>query len=125
MTRSVEERLARALDALQSGALSRGGGRTPRPAGANSEIGELLGTAGYLAENLTLVPAPDSFRRELHDWLVQPRPAPWWRRLMGPLRRGIPDRARRPAVGAAIGLGAAAAVVIGVVAIRRRLASAA
>jgi hypothetical protein len=118
MTRSAEDRLTRALDRVQSGS-------TAAVTGDDREVLELLETAGYLRENLTQVPAPDSFRRELRDWLAQPRPGPWWRGLMEPVRRGIPPAARRPAVGAALGLGAAAAVVVGVVAIRRRrLASA-
>jgi hypothetical protein len=113
MSRSPEDRLARALDRVQSGG----------PAAVNGddlEILELLETGGYLRENLTRVPAPEAFRRELGDWLVQPRPAPWWRELMGPIRRRVPEAARRPVVGAAIGLGAAAAIALGVVALRRQ-----
>jgi hypothetical protein len=116
---SPDDRLARALDGVQSDDI---GGYRP---GDDAEILELLETAGYLRENLTRIPAPGSFRRELRDWLAQPRRAPWWRRLMDPARRRVPRAARRPAVGAAIGLGAAAALVVGVVALRRRrLASA-
>jgi hypothetical protein len=119
MTRPAEDRLARALDRVQAG------DRSNLPIDDDAEILELLETAGYLRENLTVVPAPDSFRRELRDWLAHPRRAPWWRRLMEPARRRIPPAARRPAIGAAIGLGAAAAIVVGVVALRRRrLASA-
>jgi hypothetical protein len=119
MTRSAEDRLARALDRGYAGA---------PPSRSESDDAEVLGlleTAGYLRENLTLVPAPDSFRTELRDWLAQPRPAPWWRRLMEPARRRIPQAARRPAIGVAIGVGAAAAIIVGVlVSRRRRLASA-
>jgi hypothetical protein len=39
---------------------------------------------------------------------------------MGPIRRRVPEAARRPVVGAAIGLGAAAAIALGVVALRRQ-----
>jgi hypothetical protein len=112
VTRSAEDRLARALDRVQAGG-SAGSAN-------DADVLELLETAGYLRENLTQVPAPDSFRRELLDWLAQPRLEPWWRRLMEPARRRIPRGARRPAIGAAIGLGAAAAVVVGVIALRRR-----
>ena len=112
MTRSAEDRLARALDRIQ------GGG--PTGTGDDADVGELLQTAGYLRENLVRTPAPESFRWQLRDWLIQPRLAPWWRRLMDPARRRIPRAARRPALGAAIGLGAAAAIFIGVVALRRR-----
>jgi hypothetical protein len=118
VTRSAEDRLARALDRVQAGDPSA-------LAGDDAELLELLETAGYLRENLTQVPAPGSFRSELRDWLAQPRPARWWRRLMEPARRRIPRSARRPAVGVAIGLGAAAAIVVGLVVVRRRrLASA-
>jgi hypothetical protein len=104
-----EERLARALDRIEAG----DGAAID---GEDVELLELLETAGYLRESLTMVPAPDSFRRELRDWLAKPRRAPWWRELMKPRRR--------PAVGAAVGLGAAA-IVIGVLVLRRRrLASA-
>ena len=114
MTRSAEDRLARALDRVHAGS----------PAALtldDAEIGELLETAGYLRENLLQVPPPGSFRRELGDWLAQPRRGPWWRELMEPVRRRIPAAARRPAVRAAIGVGAAVAIAVGVVAIRRRL----
>ncbi len=107
-------RLARALDRVQAGGPASSG------ADEDAEVLELLETAGYLRENLILTPAPESFRGELRDWLAQPRQAPWWRRLMEPARRRIPLAARRPALGAAIGLGAAAAIVVGVVAFRRR-----
>jgi hypothetical protein len=118
VTRSAEDRLARALDRVQAGDPSA-------LATDDAELLELLETTGYLRENLTQVPAPGSFRSELRDWLAQPRPKPWWRRLMDPARRRIPRAARRPAVGAAIGLGAAAAIVVGLVVVRRRrLASA-
>ena len=120
MTRSAEDRLARALDRIYAGAPL-----SPSESD-DAEVTELLETAGYLRENIIRVPAPASFRSELRDWLAQPRPAPWWRRLMEPARRRIPRAARRPALGAAIGLGAAAAILVGVIAIRRRrLASAA
>jgi len=119
VTRSAEDRLTAALDRVQAGSPSRS------PADDDTEVLELLVTAGYLRENLTGVPAPGSFRSELRDWLAQPRQAPWWRRLMEPARRRIPAGARRPALRAAIGLGAAAAILFGVIAIRRRrLASA-
>jgi hypothetical protein len=118
MTRSAEDRLARALDSVQAGSPSA------FSAEGDAEVLELLQTAGFLRENLTRVPAPETFRRELRDWLAQPRRAPWWQRLMEPARR-IPGAARRPAVGVAIGLGAAVAIAAGVVAFRRRrLASA-
>ena len=119
MTRSAEDRLARALDRAYAWA-------SPSPSASDdAEVLELLETAGYLGENLTQVPAPESFRSELRDWLAQPRRAPWWRRLMEPARRRIPQAARRPAVGVAIGVGAAAAIFVGVIALRRRrLASA-
>ncbi|TMC15143.1 MAG: hypothetical protein E6J29_00795 [Chloroflexi bacterium] len=100
MTRP-EQRLARALDRLESGG----------PAALGGEDRELLETAGYLRESLTTMPAPDSFRRELRDWLAQPRPEPWWRPLTRPRRR--------PVIGAAVGL-SAAAVVVGVLVLRRR-----
>lgn len=116
MTRPVEDRLARALDRVQSD--------VPPQAG-DLEIQELLETAGYLRENLVGVPAPEAFRRELGDWLAQPRSEPWWRELMGPVRRRLPASARRPVLGAAIGLGAVAAIAVGVVAFRRRQAAAA
>jgi hypothetical protein len=119
MTRSAEDRLARALDRVQSS------GPVPPVEPDDVEIQALLETAGYLRENLLQVAAPESFRRELRDWLAQPRSGPWWRELMEPVRRRIPTAARRPAVGAAIGLGAAAAIVFGVVAIRRRLVASA
>jgi hypothetical protein len=120
VTRSAEDRLAAALDRGQVGSPSDTLGED------DAEVLELLETAGYLRENIIRVPAPASFRSELRDWLAQPRPAPWWRRLMEPARRRIPRAARRPALGAAIGLGAAAAILVGVIAIRRRrLASAA
>lgn len=112
MTRSSEDRLARALDRLQAG--------DPSAVDEDAEVRELLQTAGYLRENLVRVPAPESFRREFRDWLAQPRLAPWWRRLMEPALRRIPRAALRPALGAAIGLGAAAAIFVGVVALRRR-----
>jgi hypothetical protein len=112
MTRSAEDRLARALDRIQAGDAAR--------LDEDSEVVELLETAGYLRESLTQVPAPDTFRTELKDWLAQPRRAPWWRRLMEPARRRVPPAARRPAIGAAIGLGAATAIVVGVIALRRR-----
>jgi hypothetical protein len=114
VTRSAEDRLARALDRLQSGGPAAVTGR-------DLEIQDLLETAGYLHESLTRVPAPGAFRRELGDWLAQPRRAPWWWELMEPVRQRIPAPARRPVVGAAIGLGAAAAIAISVVAVRRRL----
>jgi hypothetical protein len=112
MTRSAEDRLARALDRIQAG--------DPARLAEDAEVVELLETAGYLRESLTQVPAPDSFRAELKDWLAEPRRAPWWRRLMEPARRRIPRAARRSAIGAAIGLGAATAIVVGVIALRRR-----
>lgn len=116
MTRSAEDRLARALDRVLPG-----GASTPAAdEQVDAEILELLQTAGYLRMNLTQVAAPDSFRRELRDWLAQPRLGPWWRRLMEPARRRVPRGARRPAIGAAIGLGAVAAIVVGVIALRRR-----
>lgn len=118
MTRPVEDRLARALDRVQSGG-------PVAVVGGDREIQELLETAGYLRENLVGVPAPEAFRRELGDWLAQPRSEPWWRELMGPLRRRVPASARRPVLGAAIGLGAVAAIAVGVVAFRRRQAAAA
>jgi hypothetical protein len=119
VTRSAEGKLARLLDSIQSGTPS-----SPSP-GDDAEVLELLETAGYLRENLTQVPAPLSFRRELRDWLAQPRRAPWWRRLLEPARRRIPRSARRAAVGVAIGVGAGAAIFVGVIALRRRrLASA-
>jgi hypothetical protein len=119
VTRSAEDRLARALDRIHAGAPL-----SPSESG-DDEVTELLETAGYLRENLTLVPAPESYRSELRDWLAQPRRAPWWRRLMEPARRRIPQAARRPAIGVAIGVGAAAAIFVGVIALRRRrLASA-
>ena len=96
MTRP-EDRLARALDG--------------EPVEAGDEVAGLLETAGFLRESLTRVPAPDSFRRELRDWLAQPRPAPWWRPLLEPRRR--------PVLGAAVGL-SAAAIVVGVLVVRRR-----
>jgi hypothetical protein len=114
MTRPAEDRLTAALDRVQTG------GPAGRPADDDAEVLELFETAGYLGETLTRVPAPESFRGELRDWLAQPRRAPWWRRLMEPARRRIPPAARRPAVGVAIGLGATAAIVVGVVALRRR-----
>jgi hypothetical protein len=114
VTRSAEDRLSRALDRIQSGGPAA-------VTGDELEIQDLLGTAGFLRENLTRVPAPGAFRRELGDWLAQPRRAPWWRELMDPVRRRIPAPVRRPVVGAAIGLGAAAAIAISVVAVRRRL----
>ena len=118
MTGSAEERLAEALDRLQVG----GPGALDA---VHPEVGDLVQTAGYLQESITRVPAPDSFRRELRDWLARPRRQPWWRRLMEPVGRRIPRTARRPAIGAAIGLGAAAAIAVGIVALRRRrLASA-
>jgi hypothetical protein len=112
VTRSTEDRLARALDRVQAGG----------PAGSadDADVLELLETAGYLRENLTQVPASASFRRELADWLAQPRRAPWWRRLMEPARRRLPQAVSRSAIGAAIGVGAAAAIVVGVIALRRR-----
>jgi hypothetical protein len=116
VSRSAEDRLASALDRVQSGGPAA-------VTGDDLEILELLGTGGYLRENLTRVPAPDAFRRELGDWLAQPRPEPWWRDLMGPLRRRVPESARRPVLGAAIGLGAVAAIALGVVALRRRQAA--
>ena len=117
MTRSAEDRLSRALDRVQAG------GSTG--SADDADVLELLETAGYLRENLTTVPVPESFRSELRDWLAQPRRAPWWRRLMEPARRRIPQAARRPAIGVAIGVGAAAAILVGVIALRRRrLASA-
>jgi hypothetical protein len=116
VNRSAEDRLARALDRVQAG----GGSTSAADDQAGAEILELLETAGYLRENLTQVPAPDSFRRDLRDWLAQPRLGPWWRRWMEPARRRIPRGARRPAIGAAIGLGAAAAIVVGLIALRRR-----
>jgi len=118
VSRQLEDRLARALDRVQDGG----------PAAVtvdDAEIQELLETAGYLRENLATVPAPGAFRRELGDWLARPPHAPWWRELMDPFRRRIPQPARRPVIGAAIGLGAVAALAVGVVAIRRRLAAAA
>ncbi|MDQ6918477.1 MAG: hypothetical protein M3Z98_03855 [Candidatus Dormibacteraeota bacterium] len=119
MNRPAEERLARALDRVH------GGGPPDAYIEDDAEVLALLETAGYLRENLTRVPAPSSFRSELRDWLGQPRRAPWWQWLMEPARRHIPRSARRPALGAAIGVGAAAAIVVGVVALRRRrLASA-
>jgi len=99
-----EQRLARALDRLESGGPAALGGE-------DRELLELLETAGYLRESLTTVPAPDSFKRELRDWLAQPRPAPWWRPLLQPRRR--------PVIGAAVGL-SAAAIVVGVLVLRRR-----
>ena len=112
MTRSAEDRLVRALDRVQAGGSAA--------SADDADVVELLATAGYLRENLTQVPAPGIFRRELADWLAQPRRAPWWRRLMEPARRRLPQAAHRPAIGAAIGLGAAAAIVVGVIALRRR-----
>ena len=117
MSRSAEDRLARALDRAPAGAAAA-------VDADESDIQELLETAGYLRESLTRAPAPEAFRRELGDWLAQPRRAPWWRELMGPLRRRLPEPARRPVVGAAIGLGAVAAIAFGVVALRRRQAAA-
>jgi hypothetical protein len=118
VTKSAEDRLARALDRVEADPLSP-------TAGNDAEVVELLETAGYLRESLTLVPAPESFRRELRDWLAQRRRAPWWRRWMEPARRRIPRAARGPAVGVAIGVSAAAAIFVGVIALRRRrLASA-
>jgi hypothetical protein len=118
VTRSAEDRLARALDGVYAS-------DPAAPPAQDAEVLELLETAGYLRENLTMVPAPESFRRDLRDWLAQPRRAPWWRRLMEPARRRIPQTARRPVVGVAIGVGAAAAILVGVIALRRRrLASA-
>ena len=106
---SPEDKLARALDQIEAGGPAAVGDE-------DMELLELLETAGYLRESLTTMPAPDSFRRELRDWLAQPRPEPWWRPLMRPRRR--------PVIGAAVGL-SAAAIVVGVLLLRRRrLASA-
>jgi hypothetical protein len=105
VTEPVEERLTLALDG--------------RPvAGDDADLGPLLDVAGHLRETLVRVPAPEPWRRELRDWLLQPQRRPWWRRLMDPVER-------RPAVGAAIGAGAVAAVAVGIVLARhRRVASA-
>ena len=116
MSGSAEDRLARALDRVQAG------GPAAVPA-EDAEVQELLETAGYLWENLVAVAAPEDYRRELGDWLRQPRHAPWWRGLMGPLRDRLPESERRPVIGAAIGLGALAAIAIGVVAFRRHQAT--
>jgi hypothetical protein len=119
VTRPAEDRLARALDRIQVG-------RPGALEAEDGEVAELLQTAGFLQESLTRVPAPDTFRVLLRDWLAKPRRRPWWQRLMAPVGRRIPRAARRPALGAAIGLGAAAAIAVGIVALRRRrLASAA
>lgn len=102
-----EDRLTRALDGEPAG--------EPDP-----ELAGLLQTAGYLRESLTQSPAPAAFRADLLDWLLQPRRRPWWRRLMDPVERRLPERARRPALGAAIGAGALAAIVLGVIVLRSR-----
>ena len=52
MTRSAEDRLARALDRVQAGSPSAFSVED------DAEVLELLETAGYLRENLTRVPAP-------------------------------------------------------------------
>ena len=104
----VEDRLDLALE---------GGAAAPDP-----ELAELLDVAGRLRESLVTVPAPDAFRRELGEWLARPQPEPWWSSVTGPVRRRLPEPSR-PAAAAALGLGAAALVGLGVVAIRRRQAA--
>jgi hypothetical protein len=103
----VEERLTRVLDGEPAG--------EPDP-----ELAALLHTAAYLRESLAQTPAPAGFRADLLDWLLQPRRRSWWRRLLEPVERRVPEGARRPALGAAIGAGAVAAVVVGVIVLRSR-----
>lgn len=87
-----DERLTRILDGEAVGE-------------ADAELAALLHTAAYLRESLTETPAPRAFRAELLEWLLRPRRRPWWRRSTLP---------------AAIGAGAVAAVVVGVIVLRSR-----
>jgi hypothetical protein len=113
----IEERLSDALDRLSDGAAL--------DSHVDEDLRPFVRLAGYLSESMVRIPAPEPWRRELRDWLTHPRRRPWWRRLMDPLQRRVPPRARRPAVGAAIGFGALAAVAVGVILTRqRRVASA-
>ena len=110
--KQMEERLSDALDRLSDGVAVDGS--------VDEDLRPLLRLAGYLRESMVRNPAPEPWRRELRDWLTHPRRRPWWRRLMDPVQRRLPPRARRPAVGAAIGFGALAAVAVGVILTRQR-----
>ena len=105
----LEDRLSRALDRMLSG----------ERVDADEELQPYLRTAAYLRESLPSIPAPQPFRSDLLEWLEQPRQRRWWGELMG-LRQRVPERVRVPALGAAIGLGAAAAITVGWIVIRQR-----
>jgi len=105
----LDDRLSRALDRMLSG----------EQVEPDDELQPYLRTAAYLRESLPSIPAPEPFRSDLLEWLEQPRQQRWWEELMG-LRRRLPERARVPALGAAIGLGAAAAITVGWIVIRQR-----
>ena len=87
---------------------------------ADSDLRLFGGTANYLGESFPRVPAPEPFRSSLRDWLERGPSRRWWDRLLGPVRRRLAPPLPRPSYGFAIGAGAAAAIVVGVVVLRHR-----
>lgn len=108
----VMDRLSAALDLVLAG--------SPSGLSEGDELMQLLGTAAFLRESLTPMPAAEPFRTSLRDWLERPSRPPWWQHLAGSLRHRWPVAGRRPAVGVALGAGVAAAIVIGVLVFRNR-----
>lgn len=113
---SAQDRLSTALERVLAG-LDSG-----LPEG--DELFEFLGTAAFLRESLTTVPAPEAFRTSLREWLESEPAQGWWDHVFEPLQRRLPPRHRPPAVGVVMGAGAAAAaILIGVLVVRNRRAS--
>ncbi len=113
----MEDRLSAALDRALAG--------SPSGVPADDELIGLLGTAAFLSESLAQVPASEPFRTSLREWLERAPEPRWWQDLVGAFRRRVPVPGRRPAIGVALGAGAAAAIVIGVMVVRNRRAAAA
>lgn len=110
-TDRIEDRFSSALDRALAG--------SPSGVSEDDELFELLGTAAYLRESLTPAAALEPYRTSLREWLLEAPAPPWWQHLAAPVRHRLTDRGRRPALGVAVGAGAAA-IVIGVLVIRNR-----